>query len=99
MTKAPARTPGPFHRAWNGGTIRSSDAAPAVLAGSPGKDSEEGFDVGVGAGVAVAVEVGRAARGAAVAREAGEEGLDVGVGAGVAVVVEVGGAGAQADGE
>src|SRR5262245_30312207 len=86
--KAPARARG------------LSAAAPGSrLAGSPGKDSEEGFDVGVGAGVAVAVEVRRAAGGAAGPAEAGEEGLDVGVGADIAVVVEVGGAGALADGE
>src|SRR5262249_9150806 len=52
---------------------------------------EECFDVGVGPRVAVAVEVGRAAGGAARAGEAGEEGLDVGVGAHGAVAVEVGG--------
>src|SRR5881396_961043 len=55
-----------------------------------GEDSEERLDIRVGGRVAVAVEVGRAAGGAAVACQAGEEGFDVGVGGGVAVVVEVG---------
>src|SRR6185369_10903723 len=49
-------------------------------------------DIGVRALVAVGVEVGAAAGGAARAREAGEESFDVGVGGGVAVAVEVGAA-------
>ena len=52
------------------------------------EDAEEALDIRVGSGVAVAVEVGRAAGGAAVLGEAGEEGLV----AGDAVVVEAEGA-------
>src|SRR5262249_9219369 len=76
---------------WAAGGLRWS-------AGSARQDSEEGLDVGIGAEVAVVVEVGRAAGCAADAGEAGEEGLDVGVGAGVAVVVEIGGARRGGDG-
>ena len=65
----------------------------------PAEHSEERFDIRVGADVAVAVEVGGAAGGAAVAREAGEEGIDVGVGAEIAVAVEVGGAAGEVDDE
>src|SRR5256885_1697279 len=69
--------------------------APSVRgysARSPREHAEEGLDVGVGGRVAVAVEVGAAAGGAAVAGEAGEERFDVGVGADISVGVEVGGA-------
>src|SRR5262245_13326109 len=58
------------------------------------EDAEEGLDVGVGAHIAVVVEVGGAGArwGGAVAGQAREEGLDVRVGADVPVAVEVGGA-------
>src|SRR6185369_17386303 len=62
-----------------------------------GQHSEERLDVGVGADIAVAVEVGGAAGWAAVAGEGGEEGLDVGVGAHIAVAVEVRSAGVPED--
>src|SRR5207253_93411 len=66
---------------------------------APGEDAEEGFDVGVGSYVAVAVEVGAAGagRGWAVAGEAAEEGFDVGVGADVAIAVVVGDAAQAGD--
>ena len=53
---------------------RINSARPAA------QHAEERLDIRIGAGIAVAVEVGAAARGAAVAGKAGEEGLDVGVG-------------------
>src|SRR5262245_34860282 len=75
--------------------MTGSSARPAA------QDAEEGLDVGVGAEVAVPVEVGGAVAGRsrAVACNAGEEGLDVGVGADVAVAVEVGRAAGAADPE
>src|SRR5262245_26770172 len=73
--------PAPFRRASLTG--RSARA--------PAQDAEERLDVGVGADVPVAVEVGGAgARGGrAVAGDAGKERLDVGVRAHVPVAVEV----------
>src|SRR5947208_2319185 len=77
-----------------GGVGRPGDMGFTTSARSTSQDSEEALDIGVGADVAVAVEVGRGGarwRGAA-SREAGEEALNIGVGADVAVAVKVGAA-------
>src|SRR5436853_168397 len=68
------------------------------LAGAAGKDAEEALDVGVGADVAVAVEVGGAAGWAAAATEAGEEVFDGAGGAGVLVADDAGADGAGGGG-
>src|SRR5262249_40268897 len=60
------------------------------------QDPEERLDVGVGAQVAVVVEVDVAGW-AAGAREAREEGLDVRLGADVTIAVEVGAAAGEGD--
>ena len=66
--------------------LRHHRRDPAVAAA---QDTEKRLDVGIGAHIAVAVEVGGAAGWAARAAEAGEEGFNIRIRAGVAVTVEV----------
>src|SRR5882757_7204028 len=72
-----------FHRALVYLRSHTHSAAPAS------EHTEEGFNVSICARSAVVVEVGAAATGAAVTRNAGKESFDVRVSANVRVVVEV----------
>ncbi len=77
---------------WRG----AREVAGSVAAGASGsataasQDAEEGFDVVVGADVAVTIEVGGAAGGQQVPERQGEKRVDILVCADVAVMVEVG---------
>src|SRR5205085_2143905 len=55
----------------------------------PGQDPEKGLNIGIGADIAVGVEVGRPAPWATVPRQAPEERLDIRIRPYVAVSVEV----------
>src|SRR3954468_8422861 len=69
-----------------------------ALAGPAGEHAEECLDIGVGSGVAVAVEVRRPTSRAAGSGETGEKGFDVPVGSDVAVAIEVRGVHAKVRG-
>ena len=70
-------------------------------AGVAGEHAEEGFYVGVGADIAIAIEVinpaTELAPWGAVACDAAEERLNISVGAGVTITVDVGGAAGEGD--